>query len=79
MKTCSEWNGDLNVYLQVGDIVDRDIYEHFRDVLPPAHFTSKMVQLGEPYDFAHGRPTYPTLVKTPEGWMYKGNCRMGGS
>lgn len=47
-KTAANWKGSLYQYLQVGDIVDEDIYSHFVNVLPPATLNQTLVQMGEP-------------------------------
>ncbi|ACA42355.1 hypothetical protein [Lysinibacillus sphaericus] len=77
LKTAANWKWSLHQYLQVGDIVDDEIYSHFVNVLPPATFKQSLVQMGEPYCHVEGQPTYPTLQKTEHGWKYMGNCFRG--
>jgi hypothetical protein len=78
MKTYANWKGSLNEYLQVGDLVDEDIVEHFINVLPPITFNGNMIQMGEPYSHIPGAGgTYYTITKTIEGWMYTGICLRG--
>lgn len=81
MKTYANWKGNLNEYLQVGDIVDEEFVEYFANVLPPAAFNSRLIQIGEPYshqpDGDKYKPTYPTLENTAEGWRFCGYCFRG--
>jgi len=77
MKTKKDWDGsgqDLTHFLQVGDLVDEDMYWFFIEVLPPACFSSRCVQIGEAYSHnEHGRLTFATLTHTADGWQYAGN------
>lgn len=77
IKTYANWTGDLYEYLQVGDIVDNEIYNHFVNVMPPACLNSKLVQMGEPYSHVNGKPTYETLAKVDGNWTYCGHCHWG--
>lgn len=78
MKTYKDWNGDLGSYLEVGDIVDGEMYDYFINVLPPRTNRSDLVQIGEPYSMSNeGLPTYSTLKVSKEGWRYAGHCHAG--
>lgn len=77
VKTLENWRGDLHSYLEVGDIVDEGIKDHFVNVLPPATLNGFMIQMGEPYSHVQGSPTYATLVKEDGNWIYAGNCHRG--
>lgn len=78
LKTYKNWKGSLNSYLQIGDKVDEEMYEYFINVMPPVTFNSKMVQMGEPYSSSReGKPTYLTLEKIDNEWIYKGTCHAG--
>lgn len=77
MKTYAEWKGSLNDYLILGDLVDEEMADYFRDVLPPERCTSWLIQMGEPYGHRDGKVTYYTLEKTVEGWVYRGHCFAG--
>lgn len=79
IKTYADWDRDLDRYLQVGDVVDEEMYCHFLDVMPPATNTSRMVQLGEPYSHVDGKATYSTLERTDQGWVYRGVCHRGAT
>jgi hypothetical protein len=79
VKTRAGWGEsklNLNQYLQVGDLVDEDMADYFLGVLPPAHYSSTVIQVGEPYSHVQGRPTFPTISKSAEGWRYRGNCHI---
>lgn len=78
MKRYADWKGSLSEFLKVGDVVDEEMVDHFIGVLPPACYTSSVVQMGEPYSHHKGRQTYHTLKNTPDGWIYAGDCYMGG-
>ncbi|MGE7305759.1 hypothetical protein ACQKJG_18220 [Priestia megaterium] len=80
MKTYDGWGESrlrLDDYLQVGDLVDEEMYEHFIGAVPPACMRSSCTQMGEPYDHVNGRATYATLSRTEHGWMYMGHCHRG--
>jgi hypothetical protein len=77
MKTFSNWKGNLSEYLQIGDLVDDEMVEYFLNVLPPACWNSKVIQIGEPYSHVEGKATYSTLKNTSEGWVYAGTCHRG--
>ena len=77
MKTYKEWSESglkLTSFLHLGDLVDEDLANYFRDVLPPACHTSTIRQIGEPYSHINGFPTFMTIEKTPQGWTYRGTC-----
>lgn len=77
MKTYAEWKGNLDEYLQIGDVVDEEMVEYFYNVLPPATMTRQLVQIGEPHSHVNGRATYATVMKTEKGWVYAGHCHRG--
>jgi hypothetical protein len=77
MKTYADWKGDLHDYLQLGDSVDDEIFQHFLNVLPPAYWSDRVLQIGEPYSHIDGKPIYPTLCKGINNWVYAGNCFKG--
>jgi hypothetical protein len=77
MKTYKDWKGSLHKYLDIFDLVDEEMVNHFTNVLPPATFRRDLIQLGEPFDHINGQAVYPTLMKTAEGWRYAGNCYLG--
>ena len=77
VKTLVGWNGskkNLGEYLNVGDPVDKELEMYFLEVLPPATWTSAVIQIGEPYDHdENNRPRFSTLEKCGENWVYMGN------
>lgn len=78
MKTRHGWGESrlpLSQYLQIGVLVDDEIFDHFLNVLPPAYYSSDIVQIGEPFDHAEWGPVFATLKRVADGnWMYCGNC-----
>jgi hypothetical protein len=77
IKTYANWDCDLDDYLQIGDVVDEEIYDHFLNVLPPAYWSSTLLQMGEPFSHGPEGATYCTLHKTEHGWEYAGHCYRG--
>lgn len=77
IKTYADWDCDLQDYLQVGDVVDEEMYNYFIDVLPPAYCSGTIVQMGEPYSHKEFGATYATLKHTSNGWAYCGHCYRG--
>ncbi len=86
MKTLKGWHESearcLEDYLQVGDEVDVDMVNYFRDILPPRSDLSNYLQVGEPYSvaMANDRKCYSTWTtfKCEDGkWYYKGHCFVG--
>ena len=55
VKTRQQWaesHQNLGQFLNVGDPVDNDFVEWARDIMPPAHWTSRIIQIGrsaQPY------------------------------
>ncbi|OMG48372.1 hypothetical protein BK140_16910 [Paenibacillus macerans] len=58
-------------------MVDKETVEHFLNIAPPAYWSANLIQMGAPHDHVNGKATYPTLVLTFEGWVYRGNCFRG--
>lgn len=78
LKTYENWEGSLTTYLELGDQVDEEMYLHFINAMPPATFTYNLVQLGEPYSISkENKPTYLTLERIGDKWIYKGTCHIG--
>lgn len=80
MKTYSGWGESkltLGKYLEVGEAVDEAMFDYFLCVLPPAHYSKSILQIGEPYKHVNDEPTYLTLVKTQNGWTFAGSCFEG--
>lgn len=77
MRTKEGWDKsrqDLDQYLDVGDVVDDEIYDYFLGVLPPACNSGKCLQIGEPnHHNADGQPCFATLMKSGDVWKYAGH------
>lgn len=76
-KKAENWKGSLVDFLQVGDSVCDEIVNHFINVLPPASYSSVLIQIGEPYTHVNNEAVYPTLSKIDGQWVYAGNCFIG--
>lgn len=80
VKTMDGWResrSDLDTYLQAGDLVDEDMHDYFLDVLPPAYWSDRILQIGEPVSHGEKGATFATLQRTGDGWRYCGNCYRG--
>ena len=81
IKTLAGWHEsklDLTRYLTIGDEIDEELADYFLGVLPPAYYTSQIIQIGEPYDFVRGRETFITIARNKAGnWAYCGTCWRG--
>lgn len=83
IKTYKEWQGSITEYLNINDIVDNEMVEHFRNVLPPKTDSNYIVQGGEAYDHVLDDATnkykgiYITFIKEDGNWIYKGYCFIG--
>ncbi|MBD7916423.1 hypothetical protein H9660_14865 [Clostridium sp. Sa3CUN1] len=83
IKTYKEWKGDITDYLNINDIVDNEIIEYFRNVLPPKTDNSYMLQGGEAYDHVLDdkankyKAIYITFNNENGNWIYKGICFIG--
>lgn len=82
MKSYKEWiNSEtktIDEYLNVGDEVDEEMIDYFRDILPPATCNFKMLQVGEPSNHVNGQAIYMTFEKEGDKWIFKGDCFKGG-
>jgi hypothetical protein len=82
LKTLVQWRessgANLSAFLFVGDFVDENFAMWALEILPPAHHTTSTIQIGEPYDHIHGRPTFTTIHRKPgQPWQYRGHCHRG--
>jgi len=80
MKTHQDWpqGVDLGKYLNIGDIVDERMVEHFRNVMPAAVDKEDIVQMGEAAGFANGKNVFWTLARCEgDQWVYVGRCHLG--
>lgn len=76
-KTLNDWHGSLEDCFSPGDLVADDVVEKFLNILPPATLNGECIQMGEPTFHTSQGAAYPTLKKTPLGWVYAGNCYRG--
>lgn len=79
IKTYAAWEGNLDDYLNSGDKVDDEMYEHFLNILPPLIDTKNMLQVSEPYDHVNGKAVFATFIRKEGYWIYAGNCYKGES
>ena len=64
IKTRQQWgesHQNLGEFLKVGDPADNDFIDWARDIMPPAHWTSRIIQIGEAHSHIEGRATYTTF------------------
>lgn len=77
-KTYKKWlesdYDTIDKYLQPGDIVDKEMYEHFLNIIPPLVYTDRLLQVGEACDFIGGKNTYTTFELVSGNWIYRGEC-----
>lgn len=82
-KTLDEWSDsgalDFDSYVGMGDEVDEAIVDNYLELLPPACYTSHLMQMGEPNDHLPDEkgnflPTFMTFEKVDGKWYYRGYC-----
>lgn len=81
MKTMKDWEkseiDSFDFFFLPGDIVGKDVVEHFRNLEIPITDNEYIMQMGEPQNFIDGKNVYMTFAKEHKGWVYKGNCHKG--
>lgn len=66
--------------VRVGDMVEEQIVEEFRDCLPPVAYNGRYLQCGEAYTHKFNyktkkyEPAFMTFAKDVGVWVYKGIC-----
>ena len=66
--------------VRVGDMVDEQIVEEFRDCLPPVAYNGRYLQCGEAYTHKFNyktqkyEPAFITFARELGSWVYKGIC-----
>lgn len=77
--TMEQWRKDGSLKLQVGQLIDENVFFEMRDCMLPHFFKLGIFQPGEAYDHdaENGQPLYMTFKKTSNGWQYMGICRTG--
>lgn len=83
MKTYKGWLNSkaktIDEYLTIGDEVDEEMINYFRDILPPATDNFTILQVGEPSNHINGQAIYMTFKREKGKWIFKGDCfRDGG-
>lgn len=86
-KTLHGWGQsglDLTDFLKSGDVVDEDMVDYFRNVLPPLFNRRGLLQSSEPYSSIANhtktgcRNTYLTFACNEQGaWYFAGACFRG--
>ncbi len=80
MKTLTGWNQsgqELTPFLQPGDEVEEAFSDWALNLLPPAFWSSNVVQIGEPHSHIEGRPTFATFYREGRRWFFGGYCHRG--
>ena len=80
MKTLAGWHNSqqqLTPYLQAGDEVEPASSDWALNILPPAYWSSTVVQIGEPHSHIDGRPTFATFYRQGSLWFFGGYCHRG--
>lgn len=93
IKTMQEWKklseeteNQISWYdfAKPGDLVDKEIFNHFLNVIPPKKYGAGYLQVGEPYSREFNKntgkmaDTYMTFEQVEYGvYRYCGNCFLG--
>ena len=86
VKSVQGWENsglrNLSDYLTVGDVVDEDMVDDFRNSLPPRTDYRALLQMGEPYshvdsDEGQFKATYTTFSYKEGQWVFMGYCFAG--
>ena len=80
VKTFNDWQGsgqELTPYLNPGDPVDAAFADWALNLLPPAYWSERIVQIGEPHSHIAGKPTFATFYKDAGEWFFAGYCYRG--
>ena len=69
-------------YAKPGDIVDRETFDYFLEVLPPVTMKRGYFQVGEPHSTAKAedgtrKETWATFAKEGDRYIYLGHCFIG--
>lgn len=90
VKTLQGWHeygethekNDWDDYCKPGDEVDREVYDHFLDILTPRTMKRGYFQVGEPYSMkqdkdGNWKETWTTFAREGDKYYYLGNCFAG--
>ena len=73
--TMDNWFCDVGVE---GDLVDNEIAMELANCVPPAYFSTGLIQSGEPADHRKEGVVYATFLRVDDDvWEYKGDCLRG--
>lgn len=79
-KEYDETHQSFSSWARVGDIVDEQIVEEFRDCISPIAYDAMYLQCGEPYTHEFNpktrkwEPAFITFARELGSWVYKGIC-----
>ena len=79
-KEYDETHQSFSSWARVGDIVDEQIVEEFRDCIFPVAYDAMYLQCGEPYTHeinpktGKWEPAFITFARELGSWVYKGIC-----
>ena len=79
-KEYDETHQSFSSWARVGDIVDEQIVEEFRDCISPIAYDAMYLQCGEPYTHETNpktgkwEPAFITFARELGSWVYKGIC-----
>ncbi len=79
-KEYDETHQSFSSWARVGDIVDEQIVEEFRDCIFPVAYDAMYLQCGEPYTHeinpktGKWEPAFITFARKLGSWVYKGIC-----
>ena len=82
VKEMTDWTDDFSKQFHAGDLVDQEIVDYFRDVLPPRSMDLGYLQVGEPHSHVPDsegryRATYATFNiydREQRVWSFCGYC-----
>ena len=90
IKTLEGWhqfaeetgNHSMEAYFKQGDVVGKDVIDHFTNIMPPVTHYSDLLQVGERYDDRMGddgryHARFTTFSKEGDQWLYRGHCFRG--
>lgn len=81
--TKKEWDNshqDFTSWANIGDVVDEETVQHFRDCVSPRVYDALYLQCGEPYTHETNpktgkwEPAFITFARELGSWVYKGIC-----
>ncbi len=80
MKTMQGWHNSqqqLTPYLEAGDEVEEAFADWALNIMPPAFWSTRIIQIGEPHSHVEGIPTFATFYRDAGTWHFGGYCHRG--